>query len=83
LSNEEAWNVFDRLNLDDAVMFEKEPPGLDPVWRKLSALQRASPKRWMDAYLAAYAIAAGMRLVTLDQDFQGFTAAGLDLLLLG
>jgi toxin-antitoxin system PIN domain toxin len=83
LSNAEAWNVFDRLNLDDAVVFMDEPPGLDTVWRKHSGLQTASPKRWMDAYLAAFAITAGMRLVTLDKDFQGYTAGSLDLLLLG
>lgn len=82
LGNAEAWDIFDRLSLDDAVVNEGEPPGLDPIWRELSGLPSASPKRWMDAYLAAFAIAAGMRLVTLDKDFQGFTASGLDLLLL-
>lgn len=83
LSNGEAWEIFDRLNLDDAVEFEDEAPGLDPICRKPSGLQSASPKRWMDAYLAAYAITAGMRLVTLDKDFQYFAPDGLDLLLLG
>lgn len=82
LANAGAWDVFDRLNLDDAVVNEGEPPGLDTIWRELSCLPTASPKRWMDAYLAAFAIAAGMRLVTLDKDFQSFTASGLDLLLL-
>lgn len=82
LSNVEAWEVFDSLSLDDAVVNEGEPPGLDSVWKEFSCLPKASPKRWMDAYLAAFAIAAGMRLVTLDKDFQCFTASGLDLLLL-
>lgn len=83
LSNAQAWDIFDRLSLDEAVVSEVEPTGLDTVWRELSALPTASPKRWMDAYLAAYAITAGMRLVTLDKDFRIFTASGLDLLLLG
>ena len=41
-------NVFlplDRLMEDDATGFESEPPGLDPVWRQLSDLASASPKR--------------------------------------
>jgi hypothetical protein len=36
----------------------------------------------MDAYLAAFAMAAGLSLLTLDKDFKSFTARGLDLALL-
>lgn len=36
----------------------------------------------MDAYLAAFAIAAGMRLVTFDSDFGQFESMGFDLILL-
>ncbi len=82
LSNADAWAVFDQLISDDALGIEAEPKGLDSVWRRLSDLPSASPKRWMDAYLAAFSIAGGMRLVTLDKDFSSFTASGLDLLLL-
>ena len=42
----------------------------------------ASPKVWMDAYLAAFAIRAGLPFATLDADFRRFEAAGLDLHLL-
>ncbi len=82
LENREAWKVLDRLMEDDATGFESEPSGLEPVWRQLSELPSASPKRWMDAYLAAFAITGGLRLVTLDRDFRSFEPAGLDLLLL-
>jgi predicted nucleic acid-binding protein len=37
----------------------------------------------MDAYLAAFAITGGLRMVTLDGDFHQFAPQGLDLLLLG
>jgi predicted nucleic acid-binding protein len=36
----------------------------------------------MDAYLAAFAICGGMRLVTLNKDLKNFEPMGLDLLLL-
>ena len=36
----------------------------------------------MDAYLAAFAIAGGLRLATLDRGFKQFEPHGLDLLLL-
>jgi predicted nucleic acid-binding protein len=67
---------------DDATGFEIEPAGVDYVWRQLSSSQTPSPKVWKDAYLAAFAIAGGMRLVTLDGDFRNFESMGLDLLLL-
>jgi toxin-antitoxin system PIN domain toxin len=82
LGNREAWLALDRLTSDEATGFAVEPEGLDHVWRQLSELATASPKRWMDAYLAAFAIAAGMRLVTFDSDFLNFKSHGLDLILL-
>jgi predicted nucleic acid-binding protein len=36
----------------------------------------------MDAYLAAFAIQSGLRIVTLDKDFKNLELQGLDLLLL-
>ncbi len=36
----------------------------------------------MDAYLAAFAVSAGMRLVTFDKDFRKFVPHEPDLLLL-
>lgn len=82
LSNDEVWNIYDRLCCDEAVESVDEPLGLDTLWREFSTLPTASPKRWMDAYLGAFAITAGMRLVTLDKDFRCFTPKVLDLLLL-
>jgi uncharacterized protein len=40
---------------------------VEEEWRKLTALDPASSKIWADAYLIAFARAAGMRLVTLDR----------------
>ncbi len=82
LSNCDAWAVLDHLMEDEATGFETEPAGLDLVWRQLSETGKPSPKVWMDAYLAAFAITGGMRLVTLDKDFRNFESQGLDLLLL-
>lgn len=82
LSNRLAWQALDQLTTDEATVFAVEPEGLDHIWRQLSELATASPKRWMDAYLAAFAIAAGMRLVTFDSDFRNYESMGLDLILL-
>ena len=82
LSSDQAWNQYERLRTDDRIGFEeREPTGLESHWRRFTARPSASPKLWMDAYLAAFAIAAGLRLVTTDTAFRQFPE--LDLLVLG
>lgn len=82
LTNAQAWMVYEKTCEDSAVVFVEEPKGIQSIWRKLATRETASPKVWMDAYLAAFAIAGGMRLVSLDQDFKNYQAAGLDLWLI-
>ena len=55
----------------------EEAPGTVALWHRLAASDAASPKVWMDAYLAAFAICGGMRLASLDQDFKNFVPGGL------
>ncbi len=43
-----------------------EPKGTRDLWLKLAATDRASPKTWMDAYLAAFAVCGDLTLATLD-----------------
>jgi toxin-antitoxin system PIN domain toxin len=73
----EGWSAQPHIRCLDA-----EPAGTRELWLELAAIPSASPKVWMDAYLAAFAIRAGLPLATLDADFCRFEAAGLDLLLL-
>lgn len=80
LSNQAAWSVYDGLLADERILWVEEPDGLEASWRKLSGGSKASPKLWMDAYLAAFAMAGGHQLVTTDKAFKQFK--GLDLLVL-
>lgn len=82
VSQSRAWSLYDRLLEDDRVLWAPEPEGLEALWRELSAHSTPSPKLWMDAYLAAFAIREGCRMVTFDRGFRQFEARGLDLLLL-
>lgn len=52
------------------------------LWRTFADLGTASPKVWMDGYLAAFAVAGGLRMVTLDADFRIYTTRGLMLQLI-
>ena len=79
MTNRDAWAALDALLALPQVVERDEPPGTAATWRQLSALDAASPKVWMDAYLAAFAICGGMRLVTLDRDFSRFVPQGLSL----
>lgn len=81
LSNAQAWRVYEAFAADDrVVMRTREPAGLEERWRQYAARNTASPKLWMDAYLAAFAAAAGVRIVTTDAAFRQF--AGLQHLVL-
>src|SRR5262249_29198994 len=66
LSNRDAWALYQRFLADRRIGAVAEPVGLEDHWKSLAAREESSPKLWMDAYLAAFAIAGGHRLVTTD-----------------
>ncbi len=79
LTNRDALATLDALQALPQVVVRDEAPGVFALWRSAAALPSASPKVWMDAYLAAFALSAHMRLLTLDRDFNNFVPLGLDL----
>lgn len=82
LTNRQAWGAYQALLADDRVVFRPdEPSGLESLWKRFAVPETASPKIWMDAYLAAFALAGDCRMVTTDAAFTQFR--GLDLELLG
>lgn len=80
-TNRQAWNLYEAFLSDDRVEFcAEEPAGVEVQWQAFSNRNAPSPKLWMDAYLAAFAVANGWQLVTTDRAFTQFP--GLHLLLL-
>lgn len=77
LSNREALQARDALMRQAAIRFLDEPAGLQALWHQLAGLDSTSPKVWMDAYLAAFAIRHDAALLTLDRDFLNFKERGL------
>jgi toxin-antitoxin system PIN domain toxin len=82
LTNDAAWAIYEAFLSDDRIAFRgSEPAGLERYWKAYAVRPTASPKLWMDAYLAAFARAGGCRMVTTDKAFAQFE--DLDLVLLG
>lgn len=81
MTNHEALQRLGELMTEERIAFAEEPSGLFPQWSAYADVRSASPKLWMDAYLAAFARCGGYRLVTTDKAFKQFK--GVDLLVLG
>jgi uncharacterized protein len=80
LSQRRAWACFDRLFADDRVTFLEEPYELEVCWRKLTRSNEPNHRLWTDAYLAAFALAARIKLSTVDQDFSRFLEVEVEIL---
>lgn len=79
ISNAAAWEKWEELIDLPQVVFAAEPDDLTDGWRQFAARNTASPKVWMDAYLAAFAISGRLDFVTLDRDFRSYQKHGLQL----
>ena len=62
-----AWDVYDQCCIHERIAFLPEPDGVDPRLRVLAKGRQSSPNVWADAYLAAFAAAAKLRLITFDK----------------
>ncbi len=72
LSNANAWYVMSGLFADGRVVVALVPENIEPLWKALATRRSVSPKLWMDAYLAAFAMAGRHQLITTDKAFSQF-----------
>jgi toxin-antitoxin system PIN domain toxin len=75
LTNKQAWAVYDSFLSDDRVRIFPDLPAIEDVFRSISAVPQVAPKRWVDAYLVAHAVASEATLVTFDQALASYGAA--------
>ena len=76
VSLKDAWRMYDTILGDPRVAFAAEPEDLERFWRPYAQRRSFSPNVWSDAYLAAFARASNLRLITFDKGFSQFK--GLD-----
>ena len=68
----DAWQKYDVFLSDPRVAFAEEPADLENHWRIFTQSQSFSPQVWNDAYLAAFALAGNLDLVTFDKGFSQY-----------
>lgn len=67
MTQPQAWASYDRWLQDPRVSFVDEPPEIETRFRALTRLRQPATKDWADSYLAAFATAGGLTLVTFDR----------------
>ena len=70
-----AHAIYSQLRATEGVAFLNDSEGMDATLPSLIGREAAPlpPRLWSDAWLAAAAESAGLRLVTLDADFKRFS----------
>ena len=78
-SNIEAWDAMETLMADERISFAHEPADIEAAWKTYARRESSSPKLWMDAWLAAFALRSGLQMVTTDRAFSQFKGLSLHL----
>jgi len=71
-SPQEAWTKYTAWIKSKGVTLQADPENLDIYLGQWLASGIVTNRIFMDAYLAAFAVAAGHRLVSFDNDFHRF-----------
>jgi toxin-antitoxin system PIN domain toxin len=73
LTIDAAWQLYQQYRTLPQIGLLPDPPACDNhITRLLQAHSPLPPRLWTDAYLAAAAQSANLRLVSFDRDFERF-----------
>ena len=67
MTQPQAWAAYDRWRQDPRVTLVEEPAEIEPRFRALTRLRQPATKDWADSFLAAFATAGQLTLVTFDR----------------
>ena len=67
MSQPQAWAAYDQWLQDPRIGLVDEPAGIETRFRALTRLRQPATKDWADCYLAAFATAGHLTLVTFDR----------------
>jgi toxin-antitoxin system PIN domain toxin len=72
LDGRAAWHALGTWLAHPEVTLLREPAGLDEILGQWAGRLDLRAGKWTDAYLAAFALASGCRLVAFDADFDRY-----------
>ena len=78
LDGRAAWRALETWLQVPHISVIEEPPGMDELLAQWAGKLNLRMGDWADAYLAAFALASGCRLIAFDKDFQRYP--GIDFL---
>ncbi len=67
MTQRQAWLAYDRWFERGGAVFVEEPIGVEIEFRALTSLEQPAPNNYTDSYLAAFANARSLELVTFDK----------------
>ena len=77
-----AWQAYASLRSDRRIGYMAEPNDLAEAWDAFTIGALSSPNLWTDAYLCAFAVAAGLTFATFDAKIpvrEGLNSVVLDM----
>ena len=77
MTQPQAWAAYDRWLRDPRVEFVDEPTEIETRFRALTRLRQPATKDWADSYLAAFAAAGQLTLVTFDRGLESKTKSAI------
>ena len=66
VTQRQCWAIYEEWLTGGRAVLQLEPPGIGVAFRARTLALELALKTWMDAYLAVFAEAAGLTLVTFD-----------------
>lgn len=67
MTQAQCWSIYDRWIDSGVAIMAPESTDLESRMRAQTSARCVSPKTWADAYLAAFAEAGNLTLVTFDR----------------
>ena len=67
MTQPQAWAAYDQWHHDPRVELVDEPVEIEAQFRALTRLRQPATQDWADSYLAAFAAAGQLTLVTFDK----------------
>ncbi len=67
LTQRQCWTLYRQWISAGKALLQSEPIEVGPIFEQRTTVDASSPKDWADAYLAAFAEAAGLTLATFDR----------------